>query len=132
MAHLLALEKAGHEVWVDERAIAPGTDWRTEIDQGIQAADALIAVMSPEAARSEYVTYEWAFALGRGIPVVPVVVRTAALHPRLDALQYLDFTTHDARPWTRLLEMLEQPESARLDRLASSETTGRFPHSQRS
>jgi HEAT repeat protein len=48
-------------------------------------------------------------------------VRTATLHPRLEALQYLDFTTHDARPWRRLLEVLEQPESARLDRLASSE-----------
>ena len=117
----IEFEKAGHTVWVDERAISPGADWRTEIDQGIQAADALIAVMSPEAARSEYVTYEWAFALGRGIPVVPVVVRTATLHPRLEALQYLDFTSHEARPWTRLLEMLEQPESARLDRLASSE-----------
>jgi HEAT repeat protein len=105
----LELEKAGHTVWIDDHAISPGADWRSEIDQGIQTATALIAVMTPEAARSEYVTYEWAFALGRGILVIPVVLRAATLHPRLDALQYLDFSTHDARPWSRLLEIIEQP-----------------------
>jgi HEAT repeat protein len=104
----LELEKAGHEVWVDDSAIAAGADWRSEIDQGIQEAKALVVVMSPEAAKSEYVTYEWAFAIGRGVPVVPVVVRSTTLHPRLEAIQYLDFTSHGARPWQKLLAVVAQ------------------------
>jgi hypothetical protein len=100
------LEKAGHKVWVDQRGISAGDDWRREIDEAIQASKTLIVIMSPEAAQSEYVTYEWAYALGRGIRVVPVLLRTTSLHPRLQTIQNLDFSIHSARPWDRLLVVI--------------------------
>ena len=39
-------------------------------------------------------TYEWAFALGSGVPVLPLLLNSAEadLHPRLRTLQYLDFS----------------------------------------
>jgi len=84
-----------------------GEDWREMIDRAIRESMAVIAILSPESVASAYVTYEWAFALGAGVPVVPVLLRATPLHPRLEELQFLDFTNRRARPWTALVERLE-------------------------
>ena len=42
------------------------------IDLSIKNAFALIVIMTPEAKASEYVTYEWAFAWGVVVKVIPV------------------------------------------------------------
>jgi predicted nucleotide-binding protein len=102
----LRLEREGYQAWVDSDRLDPGTDWREEIDQGIRGALLVIAVMTPDARISEYVTYEWAFAWGYGKKVIPIMLRQTTLHPRLATLQYLDFTNRIARPWSRLFEVL--------------------------
>jgi len=56
------LEHLGYGGWIDTDRLLPGVDWRQEIDDTIRTAKAVIAVMSPDARASEYVTYEWAFA----------------------------------------------------------------------
>lgn len=99
----LKLERDGYSVWIDVDRLGPGVDWRQEIDEGIKNSKALIAVMSPEARESEYVTYEWAFAWGTGVKIIPVMLRQTTMHPRLATLQYLDFTNRIARPWSKLL-----------------------------
>lgn len=100
------IEKAGFAGWIDDNLQA-GEDWREMIDRAIRESMALIVVLSPDAVASEYVTYEWAFALGAGVPVIPVMLKPTPLHPRLDELQFLDFTNRRARPWDLLLERLE-------------------------
>ncbi len=62
--------------------------------------------MSPEARSSEYVTYEWAFAYGIGLKIIPILYKDTKLHPRLEALQYLDFTSRTSRPWDALIEVI--------------------------
>src|SRR2546428_9488081 len=84
------IEKVGLETWVDNDHLQAGEDWRTEIDQAIKDAFALIVIMTPEARSSEYVTYEWAFAWGAGVKVIPILYKETKLHPRLEALQYLN------------------------------------------
>ena len=102
------IDKAGFDVWIDEN-IQAGEQWRDMIDAAIRDSDALVVVVSPEARASEYVTYEWAFALGVGVPVIPVMLReTSPLHPRLEALQFLDFTHRRSRPWDELIARLEK------------------------
>jgi hypothetical protein len=91
--------------------IRGGEDWRKEIDRGIQEADALVVVVTPEAKNSEYVTYEWAFARGTGVEVGPILLKDTKLHPRLESLQYLDFTNRVARPWDKLIKRLGEAES---------------------
>ena len=103
------LTQAGLTVWRDV-GIRGGQDYRREIDQGIKEAFALIVVMSPEAKASEYVTYEWAFARGAEVKVIPVMLKKTVLHPRLESLQYLDFTNRNARPWDTLIELLREAE----------------------
>ena len=102
----LNLQKAGVDAWIDTDRLRVGDDWRSEIDEAIRSATALIVVMTPSAKDSEYVTYEWAFAWGAGVKVIPILLSTTQLHPRLDSLQYLDFTNRRARPWSRLIAEL--------------------------
>ena len=49
-----------------DHILRPGSDWRQEIDRAIRDSFVLIVVVSPDSKASEYVTYEWAFALGLG------------------------------------------------------------------
>jgi len=103
----LKLKAEGLDAWVDLDRLAPGVNWQTEIDSAIRSSRFLIAVLSPDARKSEYVTYEWAYALGVDRPVIPVMIRQTQLHPRLGAIQYLDFTLRGGRPWDRLITTLK-------------------------
>ena len=100
------LEQRGFQTWAGHK-IRAGEEWRNAIDLAIKNSFALVVIMTPEAKASEYVTYEWAFAWGVGIRVIPVMLKKTELHPRLESLQYLDFTNRNARPWERLLEKIQ-------------------------
>lgn len=102
------IKDAGFSIWMDTDRLNAGQDWRARIDQGIKEAFALIVVMTPGAKASEYVTYEWAFALGTGVHVIAVMFKPTELHPRLEALQYLDFTKREARRWDLLIKVLQE------------------------
>jgi nicotinamidase/pyrazinamidase len=97
-----------YRVWLAENELAGSDNWREDIDDGLKKANALIVVMSPQAYKSIYVTYEWSYALGRGIPVIVVMKKKSTVHPRLENHQYLDFTSvgSSQRPWVRLFEEL--------------------------
>jgi len=60
----LKLNAANIDVWMDQDKLNPGEEWRNEIDLGIDNADALILIITPESCNSSYVTYEWAYAIG--------------------------------------------------------------------
>lgn len=100
------IEEAGITGWIDDNLQA-GEEWREMIDRAIRESDALIVIMTPESKASEYVTYEWSFALGVGVPVIPVMLKKTPLHPRLDVLHFLDFTNRRGRPWDDLLTRLQ-------------------------
>ena len=102
------LEKEGFLGWIDTDVLEAGADWRQGIDDAILGSSAVILVLSPEAKKSEYVTYEWAFALGSGLKIVPLMLKETPIHPRLEIFQYLDFTNRRARPWPRLLSLLHE------------------------
>jgi hypothetical protein len=102
------LTAAGFKIWIDTEQLRAGENWREAINDAIKDAFALVLVISPDAQRSEYVTYEWAFAQGAGIKVVPLLYKHPAgrLHPQLEMLQYLDFTDKARPPWDKLLRRL--------------------------
>ena len=85
------LIRIGHKPWIDPKP-RPGQDWRFEIDDAIRAADAVLVVVSPSAADSVYVTYEWSLAIGLDVPVIPVIFAKAKMHPRLQMLEHFDST----------------------------------------
>jgi HEAT repeat protein len=63
--------------------------------------------MTPDARASEYVTYEWSFALGAGVRVIPILLKHTELHPKLNSLHYRDFTNSRALPWSDLIRDLQ-------------------------
>lgn len=88
-----ALVRGGLKPWIDPTP-RPGMDWRLDIDEAIIHADVIVVLITPNSAESVYVTYEWALALGLGIPVVPIIYRSARLHPRL-----ANFPGFDVNAW---------------------------------
>ena len=121
-----AREDAGFAALVaDELARSEFRAWRKhashagggvngEVEIAIREALAVVAILSPVLAPSAPANYEWAFALGSGVPVLPVLlgVVEADLHPRLRTLQYLDFSNRNERPWRLLMQSLNKLESA--------------------
>src|SRR5689334_18771682 len=92
------IRDAGFTAWVDSEKIRIGKDWRREIDAAIRQSFALVVIVSPHARASEYVTYEWAYALGIGVDIIPILLSPTDAHPRLEVLQYLDFSHRQHRP----------------------------------
>jgi hypothetical protein len=104
----LQLEKNGIVGWLDNEKLKIGQDWREEIDVNIANSLAVIAIMTPEARKSEYVTYEWSFAWGKGKKIFPLMLKQTQLHPRLESLQYLDFSKRNSRPYDMLIKSIKE------------------------
>lgn len=69
------LRAAGLSVWTDE-GIEPGTpSWKRAIQQAIESATCLVAILSPAAKYSEWVERELEYARVQGIPVVPILAQ---------------------------------------------------------
>lgn len=107
------LREAGFSSWIDLEGLQAGEEWCQEIDEAIRNSVALVVVMSPASRASGYVAYEWAFALGAGVRVIPVLLAATDVPPRLATLQHLDFTDPGSRPWKSLLGALEAAAAAR-------------------
>ena len=45
--------------------------------------------------------------MGKGKKIFPLMLNQTQLHPRLESLQYLDFTNRTNRPWDKLLAALK-------------------------
>ncbi len=85
-AHHLAkeLSKKRYKVWYPDQDLLPGDNWSLEIGKALKESDAMIVLLSPESARSEWQQREIEYALaspnyeGR---VIPVFVRPTAKFP---------------------------------------------------
>jgi hypothetical protein len=91
--------------WQASLNIRGGQPWNPMIDNALRSAAAVIVIMTPHATRSQWVTYEWSFALGAGVPVIPVQRRVTKLHQKLLTFQVIDFTGR--RTWLNLREALQ-------------------------
>lgn len=103
----LKLEEAGISVWVDKGQLKAGDDWRQAIDRGISECSAVLLALSESSAESSYVTYEWASAIGKGKTIVPVLLEPCKLHPKLEPIQYIDFSHGGYMPWPELIERVK-------------------------
>lgn len=106
----IKLQEAGIETWRDKKDLRPGVEWRNGIDRGIAESTAVLVALSPESVASSYVTFEWSYALGAGIPVIPLKLAVCKVHPRLEVIQNLDFSIPGSLPWSSLLERISEIE----------------------
>lgn len=63
---------AERELWYDQH-IEGGNNWRDEIASALDEAFAVVVIVTTNSVKSLYCTFEWAYALGQGIPVLPLV-----------------------------------------------------------
>ena len=84
----------GHRPWMDAQP-AGEAEWHVGIDAAIQSADALVVLLTTASAVSIIVTYEWALALGAGIPIFAIIYDAADEHPRLQLVNRYDTRAFD-------------------------------------
>jgi hypothetical protein len=66
------LRQAGAVIWIDHEQLAPGTtNWQLAIRDGIEVAQTIVYVGSPDAARSQYVLAEVGLARSKGRRILP-------------------------------------------------------------
>lgn len=107
----IKLGEAEIELWRDRSQLRAGSDWRGGIERGISESIAVIVALSESSAESSYVTYEWAYALGKSKTVVPLKLEACKIHPRLEPIQYLDFSVPGSLPWNLLIERIREIEA---------------------
>lgn len=87
-----ALEERGNEVFFAGGKLVAGETWRDTLSGELRNADAVVVLVSPQSASSQWVIYEAGAAIGymseKGKPIViPVVLGAAELPPVLAQLQ---------------------------------------------
>jgi TIR domain len=107
----IKLAEAGIDLWRDQGQLRAGSDWRGGIERGISESIAVLVALSENSAESSYVTFEWAYGLGKSKTVVPVKLEACKIHPRLEPIQYLDFSVPGSLPWNLLIERIREIEA---------------------
>jgi hypothetical protein len=92
------LQRLGLGVWIDEWELRPGDHWPTRLEEGLDSADTVVCVVSPNWDRANWAVEEFGMALERGaargqrvIPVLTGDVRPSDLPDRVTARQWVDF-----------------------------------------
>jgi WD40 repeat protein len=106
------LEARGKEVWVDRQDIPPAAPWRDRIEQGIERANALVFLLSPDSLGSPECRQELDRALALNKRLVPVLLRDvdpAAVPTPLAAPNWIELRERDdaENGLAQLIEALE-------------------------
>jgi len=117
------LTAAGVEVWLDEVALLPGHDWKSEIAKAVRRSDVVIVCLSRRAvAKVGYVQKEIREALQYAdehppdsMFVVPVRFDECAIPPPMKHLHYVDLWTDVG--YQKLLDALHE-KSLQIDGIA--------------
>jgi hypothetical protein len=98
------LQSNNIQTFLDKHNLPLCRDWRKEIDDAIENSDIVIVIFDKYTTRSQYVTYEWAYAFGKGKKIIPILFEWCKPHKRLEPHTYLDFTENTNRPWEKLIK----------------------------
>jgi WD40 repeat protein/tetratricopeptide (TPR) repeat protein len=90
-----ALSRYAKTVWTHDRDIQTGIDYQQAINIGIENADNLIFLISPDSIASEHCQRELTYALQYNKRVIPLLITSlpaSEIPEKLRGLQYIDFT----------------------------------------
>ncbi|MCL4875562.1 MAG: HEAT repeat domain-containing protein [Anaerolineae bacterium] len=124
------LKNSGINLWIDRLDVKPGDDWRIAIQDAIDQASGMIAILSTAYTRSHYCKRELARADRYHYPIVPILITPLddkAWPIEVEREQYLDFTNwrdDDAyrKQLDRLVENLIERYDLQIDKLPNEET----------
>ncbi|MDJ0676810.1 MAG: TIR domain-containing protein [Calothrix sp. MO_167.B42] len=90
-----SLRREGITVWTNLTDIKTGEAFQSAINRGIEQADNLVYLLSPDSINSTYCQQELDLALSYNKRIIPILVRTTdptQVPPILKDLQYIDLT----------------------------------------
>lgn len=111
-----------YDIWLDAVSIRGGEDWRAEIRKGIDKADVVLLLLTPDACASPQVKEEVDYAQSVGRKILPLQIKKVSTDDLnrlgVEHLNFIDFVgSHDDRfAWEKLLNDLP-PVLARDKRL---------------
>jgi hypothetical protein len=107
------VQEAGFSTWRDLN-LSAATTGAPALTTGLRTPWRWLSSSPPNSRVSPYENFDWAFAIGCGVPVVPLLLKLspADLHPRLSSIQYLDFGNYLLRPREKLAEALSEKADA--------------------
>lgn len=85
------LRASENYVFFDSDSIRPGKKWREELEAAIANSDKIMVFWCEHSEASIEVGKEIGIALGRGKDLLPLLLDSTALPPRLGEYQYIDF-----------------------------------------
>jgi pimeloyl-ACP methyl ester carboxylesterase len=80
---------------MDQYDIPAGAYWPDEIDKGLNGADFVVGLLSPEAVESRNVKNEWDWALQNGKNLILLMARSCVVPHRYVSINFLDATGED-------------------------------------
>ncbi len=90
--------------FIDTGYLSLGDQWRPKTIEALHNASVVLVICTRRSMNSQEVTFEWAYALALGVPVLPVIYeRGLKLHGALAGLDRLNFVDPANRQWDRLL-----------------------------
>jgi TIR domain len=115
------MEAAGIEVWVDREAIKPGQQWRKQIVEGIDTAEAFVLNLSPNSAASDNVLKELNLAEEALEPfILPVMLSETKIPDemryQLAGTQFIAYYLDSKRGVHDLIAEIQKRRSATADR----------------
>jgi len=115
------LEAAGIDVWLDREDITPGKQWRKQIVEAIDTADAFVLNLSPNSAASDNVLKELNLAEESLDPFILPVMLSEIKIPnemryQLAGTQFISYFLDSKRGIRDLIAEIQKRKSAEADR----------------
>lgn len=107
------LERDGYSTFIDRDGIHGSEDWRITIHRAVERCNAIIVIVTYDAAHSEYVQEEVRLAISLGKPCFPLIMEILDIDENLNLLgcpnsQAIDFVKLRRKDaYSRLLRSLE-------------------------
>lgn len=104
-------EETTFKVWRDYK-IEGGDDWAIEIDNALNESFTLLVIVSPDSNKSPNVIYEWGFAMGSKIRVIPVLFHPFDENDLIDMqyklmkLQRIDLSRLNSNSWKSIIQLI--------------------------
>jgi hypothetical protein len=120
-----SLQARGYTIWVDFQDLLPDRNWSEQTQAAIQAGEVFVVLLSPESASSTIINREIAVAGQVNKPIIPILLREAALPTSLADRQYLTLSAD----WDNFIQLLvyaleASAEAARLRGIPSAPAAG--------
>ncbi|MEE9129672.1 MAG: toll/interleukin-1 receptor domain-containing protein [Phycisphaerales bacterium] len=133
------LEKETINVWIDEKEILVGDQIRPKVEEGLNASDYLIIVLSPDSVTSPWVERELDAKMieeieSRKVTVLPLLHRDCDIPPLLKGKHYADFRSDYQRGLRELVARFKHGDKEQevkqkvLRRLATADPYRLDPH----